>query len=222
MTVAVPPCTTSQVTCRKISGSIQELSQTAERALFVSGGALELTKCLWYLIHWLWDHRERAYLASSDDAPASLMMTQGDNFNEQTKIARLEPSDSHRTLSCFINILGDCVKQHEVLAQKATEYEASVRHPRIGKVDAYIQYLVFLHPGITFTLSVSSIYNSKLSTLQQRLLVPVKHKMKFRRTLPNAILFGPRGLGGLKFPHCPTYQGMEISRWYLVIFGSRK
>jgi hypothetical protein len=38
--------------------------------------------------------------------------------------------------------------------------------------------------------------------------MPVKHKMKVRRTLPNATLYGPRGLGGLKFPHCPTDQGM--------------
>jgi hypothetical protein len=47
-------------------------------------------------------------------------------------------------------------------------------------------------------------------------LVPVKHKMKFRRTLPDVILYGPRGLGGLKFPQCPTDQGMGHLK---MVFG---
>jgi hypothetical protein len=51
MTVTQAPCTTSIATCQKVTTSIRELSQKAERALFMSGGALELTKCFWYLIH---------------------------------------------------------------------------------------------------------------------------------------------------------------------------
>jgi hypothetical protein len=74
-------------------------------------------------------------------------------------------------------------------------------------VDAHIQYIFFLYPGLKFTLPVSSISNKKLSNMQQQLLVPVKHKMKFRRTLPNEIFYGPYGLGGLTFPHFPTDQG---------------
>jgi hypothetical protein len=53
LTVIQAPCTTSIAACQKIRTSIRELSQKAERALFMSGGALELTTCLWYLIHWM-------------------------------------------------------------------------------------------------------------------------------------------------------------------------
>jgi hypothetical protein len=116
LTVTQAPCTTSIVTCQKITTSIRELSQKAERALFVSGGALELTQCFWYLIHWLWDHRGRAYLASSSiESPATLSMTQRDNLNDRMEITRLEPSDPHWTLGCYLNIPGDCNKQLEVL-----------------------------------------------------------------------------------------------------------
>jgi hypothetical protein len=208
LVVTQAPCTTSIVTCQKITTSSRDLIQKAERALFVLDGALELTKFLWYIIHCLWDHIGISYLASSIESPETLSVTQGDNLNDRMKITRLEPSEPHRTICCYLNIPGECNKQLKVLAAKSIEYPTAVKHPRIGKLDTYIQYVVFLHPGIKFPLPVSSISNKKLSKMQQQLLVPVKQKMNFRRTLPNEILYGPRGLGDLKFSHCPTYQGM--------------
>jgi hypothetical protein len=135
-------------------------------------------------------------------------MTYGDNLNDHMDTTRLEPSDPHRTLGCYLSISGDCNKQLEVFVTKYIEYTTVVRNPHIGKVDAYIQYIIFLHPFLKFPLPVSSISNKKLSKMQQKLLVPVKHKMKFRWTLPNAIFYGPRELGGLKFSQWPTDQGM--------------
>jgi hypothetical protein len=118
----------------------------------------------------MWDHRGRAYLASSIEAPATLSMTQGYNLNDRMEITRLEPSDPHRTLSrgCYLNIPGDCNKQPQVLTAKSIEYATTVRHPRTGKVDAYIQYVVFLHPGLNFPLPASSISNKKLSKMLQK------------------------------------------------------
>jgi hypothetical protein len=86
----------------------------------------------------------------------------------------------HRALGRYLNIPGDCNKQLEVLAKQSIEYANAVRYPHIGKVDAYIKYIVFLHPGIKFPLPASSISNKKLSKNQQKQLIPVKHKMKFR------------------------------------------
>jgi hypothetical protein len=43
------------------------LAQTTERALFVSGGELELSKCFWYLIQWIWESKHIPYMASSEE-----------------------------------------------------------------------------------------------------------------------------------------------------------
>jgi hypothetical protein len=35
--------------------NFEKAAQRWERLLFTSGGALELPKCSWYCLHWLWD-----------------------------------------------------------------------------------------------------------------------------------------------------------------------
>jgi hypothetical protein len=126
LTVTEEPCTTSTATYQKITMSIRELSQKEKRALFVSGGALELTIFLWYLLPWLWDHRGRSYLASSIEAPLTLSRTQGDKLLNHMDITRLEPSDPHLTLGCYLNITGNCKRQHEVLVETSTDYATAV------------------------------------------------------------------------------------------------
>jgi hypothetical protein len=64
-------------------------------------------------------------------------MTQGENLDDCMEITRLKLPDPHPTVGYYLNILGDCNKQLEVLAAKSIEYATAVRHPRIGKVDAY-------------------------------------------------------------------------------------
>jgi hypothetical protein len=51
--------------------SLTLLAQTVERDLFVPGGQLELSKCFWYLIQWLWDSTYRPCMVSSNNSRAS-------------------------------------------------------------------------------------------------------------------------------------------------------
>jgi hypothetical protein len=82
------------------------LPQTAERALFVSGGELELSTCFWYLIQWLWYSKNRHYMASSEELPGILSIKKGTDIASPITIQRLEPYESHRTLGVHLNPMG--------------------------------------------------------------------------------------------------------------------
>jgi hypothetical protein len=46
----------------------EKVTQKWEQLLFTSGGALEMSKCLWYCLHWYWDAdgREQATIFGKD------------------------------------------------------------------------------------------------------------------------------------------------------------
>jgi hypothetical protein len=91
----------------------------AERALFVSGGELELSNCLLYLIQWLWESKNRPYMASSEECPGILSITQGTDRDLPIIIQRLEPSESHCTLDVHLNPMGTHETQLLDLLEKA-------------------------------------------------------------------------------------------------------
>jgi hypothetical protein len=60
------------------------LAQMAERALFVSGGTLELSKCFWFLIQWLWDSKKDLTWRQAKNSQAS--------FTLHKALIRIHPS----------------------------------------------------------------------------------------------------------------------------------
>jgi hypothetical protein len=78
-------------------------AQKWERLLFTSGGALELSRYLWYCLHWYWDAdgREQATIFDKQalrQTGPTLDLTRGMNKKETTAIKRLEVTASHKTL----------------------------------------------------------------------------------------------------------------------------
>jgi hypothetical protein len=144
------------------------LAQTAERALCVSGGKLELSKCFWYLIQWLWDSRNRPYMASSNKCSGRISMTQGISTTTPITITRLEPSESHRTLGVYLNPLGSHETQMVELIKRTRSFSSAATHRSLN------------------------IPNKALKSLQTNLMKTLKRKMKFRSNISDSIMLRPR------------------------------
>jgi hypothetical protein len=78
----------------------------AERAMLVSVGALELSKCFWYLIQWPWDSKNIPYMMSSKKLPSIHSITQGADTDTPIMIQLLDPSESHCTPGVHLNPMG--------------------------------------------------------------------------------------------------------------------
>jgi hypothetical protein len=58
---------------------LQALTQKSERLVFVTGGALQPPKCLWYAITWGWDEHGISYMLPIHQTPAEIWITVGEH-----------------------------------------------------------------------------------------------------------------------------------------------
>jgi len=82
---------------KAIADQITKVSQRAEKTLYTSSGALELTKCAWYSLTWKWDPKGIAHLQTNTDTPADVLLTSGGNLRDTIKIPRLSPDQASKT-----------------------------------------------------------------------------------------------------------------------------
>jgi hypothetical protein len=146
------------------------LAQTAERAMCVPGGELELPKCFWYLIQWIWDSKHRPDMVSREECPGILSINQGTDTDTPIMIQHLEPSESHRTLGVHLNPMGTHKTQLLQLMKQARQFSAAAAHNSLDQVDAYIMYQIFCTPALHYPLRVCNIPSKALKSMQPNLL----------------------------------------------------
>jgi len=195
-----------------IAEQITKVSQIAEKTLYASGGALELSKCAWYSLTWKWDPKGVAHLQVNTDTPADVLLTSGGNLRDTVKIPRLNPNQASKTLGCYIAPNGSSTTQVQVLLKKAEQFKRVMTAPSVSKVDAYILYRVFFFPATSFPLGVSQISNKDLKKIESRYMTPTKRQLGFRKTSSNAIFYGPRSKGAFELPSLIEFQERQHLR----------
>lgn len=85
---------------------LQEISQTWEHLLHLSGGALNLKKCSWYVLCWDWKGRGRPIIRARTDSDPDITLCQGAS-TESTPIRRMDLEEAPRILGVFISPTGN-------------------------------------------------------------------------------------------------------------------
>jgi len=85
----------------RVLEDLTKLAQHYERLLWSTGGALNILKCSWVLISWVWTNG-RARLATIEKAPGQITLTAGKEPRRQ-EVPRLQPSATYRTLGICIS-----------------------------------------------------------------------------------------------------------------------
>jgi hypothetical protein len=118
----------------------EKAAQKWERLLFTSGGALEMSKCLWYCLHWYWDAdgREQATIFGKDGP--ELKITRGMDKEVRTAIERREVTQSHKTLGVRLEPLGLFNDEFDFLLNKAKRYATRLEASSLGSYDSLTFY----------------------------------------------------------------------------------
>jgi hypothetical protein len=77
---------------KQLTNNLQTLAQRWEKLLFSTGGALNLSKCFWFLLSWHWV-KGKPVMHTNATAPGDLIMTSESNPASVT-IPRVEPTSS--------------------------------------------------------------------------------------------------------------------------------
>ena len=70
----------------KLTAHTEKIAQDFKWKLFSTGGRLNLKKCFWYLISWRWNSDGTSSMATKDQSPGILQMTQGYKILEKYKL----------------------------------------------------------------------------------------------------------------------------------------
>jgi hypothetical protein len=110
----------------QVTENLQKLAQQYEWLLYSTGGALNLKKCHWVLISWVWNNGT-PMLANILQAPGDLLLTDGKSL-ELNAIPRLQPAESYRTLGAYINGSGKMTKALELSRSHSETFAANLRN----------------------------------------------------------------------------------------------
>jgi hypothetical protein len=161
---------------------LQTLTQELEGLVFLTGGALQPPKCLWYAITWGWDDNGIAYMLPIHQTPAEIWITVGATLSPLL-IARKETHAATRTLGCYLAPNANTKQETEILTSQALHFGAAARRRGTTKTEAYYKYIIYIHTAMSFPLGVSSISQKYLTNIQRKYLRPKKQQMRFWSTV---------------------------------------
>ena len=194
-----------------LQSNLQQMSQTWERLPFSSGGALELSKCFYYLMHWHWENGlpQLTKLSSMNLPP--IMLTSGSN-TEKVPFSQRDVGDAHKTLGVYMTPTGDESSQVKALLEKSCKLSNAVLSSNLSKLETQIAYRTIWYPAISYSMGTTTMSSPQLRSIQLLATQSFLAKMGINRNFPRAVTYGPLEYGGLSFPDLSVEQGISQIR----------
>ncbi len=191
----------------KLISSLSEMTQTWERLLFCSGGALELTKCLYYVLHWVW-HEGIPSLSTKTEIDKVGVVKLSSGVDPTQKNSHRNYSKATKTLGVWLAPNGDDSAQVKHLRSLATEVSSTLILSQLKQTEAYLAYKLCWIPTVSYSLSTTAIAQADLISIQAPATQSFLRKIWFNKHHPPAAAFGPIALGGLELRDLYIEQGI--------------
>jgi hypothetical protein len=174
--------------------NLQILAQRWERALFSTGGAINLSKSFWFAFHWDWKGGKPSLV---NPPPTQLCLTEGDELNNFITVPQKSVHDTYRTLGVYISPSGDTKGSYDILLAKARDYQTKIASSNLPREAANLSYNVYLLPKLGYPLPALTLTEAQCYTLQSPTLLALLPKLQLNRHIARSIVFGSIKYGGL-------------------------
>ena len=200
------------LTLETIIAKLNNMAQTWEKLLFYSGGALNLSKCSWYVLFWDWKQgRPQARLILPTD-PTLQLTTQG--TDNPIPIKRLPLDHASRILGVHLSPDGNFAKQLTVLKEKADGFAIKLRSPRLTPQDIHTFHRTMYTPAMKYVLPALAVDEEELGKVQTKVLASMLQKLGYSSKTPTAVRHGPIELGGLNLMDLRTELGISNLKYF--------
>ena len=131
--------------------------------LDITGGALEHTKCFWYLLYQSWtEHNKRVYLSKKDlISKGAAISVSVAGTEKKENIVLKDPSDPHRTLGAWKTIDGSQRGQIEVLRKKSEKFARDIENAPLTMHEARMAEERLLISSLEFALASAKLSRSE-------------------------------------------------------------
>jgi hypothetical protein len=122
-------------TGKQLRVEMQDVVDHWEGGLCATGGAIEPSKCYWYLIDQEWTNNHWQY-QHIDHMPGDISI-QDNRGNTQVTVQRYQPFHAEETLGVFLVLNGNNSAPIRKLGQKAEEFANHIRTGKLSHMDAW-------------------------------------------------------------------------------------
>jgi hypothetical protein len=176
---------------------LQVSAQWWEQLLYSTGGQLELSKCLYYVMSWDFDAEGKPFLRGRDSIPAEQITVQSSAGLGSEEIRHFDCTRSHKTLGVMENPALVYDDEYARLENKVT---ALTRHLQVDPLypgDAVTMYWSIMLPSVGYSLVTMSFSRERMDALNSRVTAMLLLQMGYHRKTPHAVVYGPEYYGGL-------------------------
>ena len=192
----------------QVAQDLQNAGQWWEELLHASGGKLELPKCFFYMVVWLFDSEGRPRTATNEELNVEIQITQSEDGTTES-IKQKECTVSHRTLGVHINPLGDMKTEHIKLKAKGHDFARKMSSAPVKRRVARTAYQSVYLSGMGWHLAATSFSRTELERIQSAPINALLPAMGCNRNMPREVVFGPQCMGGIGLRHLHIEQGSK-------------
>ena len=192
---------------QKLATDLQEQAQTWEKLLYATGGSLELSKCLAYIIVYDWNKGE-PQMRSARDLTCSVKVTSGDDPTAYT-ISIRDPDVAHKTIGTYQCPTGNMTTQQEALQKKATVFAARFKSmSNMPKWKVMTAYKTMFLTAMEYPLSSCTFNKAQSEKIHRTATRAIIGALGVNRMFPRLLAFAPTSLMGIGLHHPYTSQGI--------------
>jgi hypothetical protein len=197
------------ITPADIAAGMQYEAQVWERLLWATGGALELSKCFYYILYYDFHKNGSPFLLAPHQMPnTEIHITSGDDPTPQL-IAQKDCHEAHRTLGAHPKPSGDDEKQGVVSETRSNQITEGVRLNPMARNEALMGYRHIWLPNVGYALACCPVGPKQLRQIEKQAVNAFLPKMGFCSKACRAVIFGSRAFGGYGLTRLSDYQGVN-------------
>jgi hypothetical protein len=189
----------------QLCSELEQQNQEWEHLLSMSGGKLELPKCLAYIV--VYEFVDGEPVQRPKERMSSRLHIKDTESQATTRIEIKGPNESHKTLGTFQNPAGDPDGQIKALQVKEDRMRRAFRHMSFPLHKVHLAYGSMYTKSLHFPLGVTLMSYEAANKLSSRTVRAIIGAMRLNRSSPRVLAFAPKELLGLGMRHNYTVQG---------------
>jgi hypothetical protein len=183
-----------------------EAAQWWESLLYATGGKLELSKCFFYLVFWVFNDEGKPRMLKPEEWPQNVEVVDSAT-GESMRIETKDCNESHKTLGVMEAPNGDYLDETRRLKKKANEFARRASVIAILRQEAKMMYFSMIQPSMQYSAPAGTLTLKETTTMNSILTQANLSNVGYNRNTPLSVAYGPKNLGGIGMSDLFVEQG---------------
>jgi hypothetical protein len=183
---------------------LQDTAQWWEELLLTTAGKLELNKCFYYIIDWVFNKHGQPQL---QDHKEDIIIT-NHTTGKPELINQKVHTEAHKTLGIFLAPQNNHLAATQLIYKKTEQFARQITANTINNLEANLAHDIVYNARIWYGMHVITTNKKTLDKIQAPMIKALLPAMGYNCNIPKEIRHSHFELGGVGFVDCNTICGL--------------